>query len=485
MSTSPIRFGTDGWRAVVADDFTYANVRAVAQGVAWYVGDERRPLVVGHDSRFCAELFAREAARVLVANGRSVILLDRVAPTPAVSWSIIRHRAAGAMVITASHNSAEFNGIKYKPDFGGSAPPEVVAEIEKHTGRALDAGVTVMPFEEAQRSGRLELADPIPDFLEQIGTMVDLPRLRAHGLRVLHEAMYGAGAGLIARALEGGDTTVEQLHCERNPGFGGMHPEPIDRYMPEAMRRMAGGRFHVGIANDGDADRVGVIDERGRYVDQLKVMSLLAMYLLEQRGVRGDIVRSLTSSSMLDELGARFGVTVHEMPVGFKYIGQKMQETDAMFGCEESGGYAFRGHIPERDGILSGLIVAEMIVAYGMPLSAIVAHLEDLVGPHEYDRHDISFPREGYEERKQEVYRRMREEMPSSLGGTKVARVRDDDGFKFSLEDGSWVLIRMSGTEPLMRVYAEAPTKDRVEQLIAELARHAGVDTRPAAGVPA
>lgn len=482
MASSPIRFGTDGWRAIVADDFTYENVRAVAQAVAWYVGDDERPLVVGHDSRYCAELFAREAARVLVANGRRVLLLNRVTPTPAISWAVIRHKAAGAMAITASHNSAEFNGIKYKPDFGGSAPPEIVAEIERQTSRALSEGVSVVPFSDAMASGRLELVDPIPNYLEQIGTMVDLPRLRERGLRILHEAMYGAGAGLFAAAAGGGRTTVEQLHSERNPGFGGMHPEPIDRYMPDAMQRMAGGRFDVGIANDGDADRVGVIDENGRYVNQLQVMSLLAMYLLELRGERGDIVRSITSSSMLDELGQRFGVTVHEMPVGFKYIGQKMNETNALFGCEESGGYAFRGHIPERDGILSGLMVAEMIVSYGKPLSALVQHLEELVGPHAYARDDISFPRDGYEERKQDVYRRMQEHTPASFDGASVQRVRDDDGFKFYLDDGSWVLMRMSGTEPLMRVYAEAPTNERVRQLIGALEREAGVEAAETAG---
>ena len=481
MASSPIRFGTDGWRAVVADDFTYANVRAVAQAVAWYVDGDDRPLVVGHDSRYCAELFAREAARVLVANGRHVVLLNRVTPTPAISWTIIRRRAAGAMAITASHNSAEFNGIKYKPDFGGSAPPEVVTAIEHETVRALHEGAVTLTLDEAVSTGRLELADPIPDFLAQLATMVDMQRLRDSGLHILHEAMYGAGMGLLAEALGPGRTVVEQLHSERNPGFAGMHPEPIDRYMPEAMQRMAAGGFDACIANDGDADRVGVIDENGRYVNQLQVMSLLAMYLLEHRGERGDIVRSITSSSMLDKLGARFGVTVHEMPVGFKYIGQKMTETNALFGCEESGGYAFRGHIPERDGILSGLMVMDMMVGYGKSLSALVAHLEELVGPHAYARHDIAFPRDGYEERKQDVYRRFREHEPSSFEGNAVVRVRSDDGFKFYLDDGSWVLMRMSGTEPLMRVYAEAPTDERVQQLIAGMERLAGVDAPRAA----
>ncbi len=482
MTPNPIRFGTDGWRAVVADDFTYANVRAVAQGVATFLGSEVRPVVVGHDSRYCAELFAREVARVLVANGLNVVLLDRVTPTPAVSWAITQQHAAGGVVVTASHNSAEFNGIKYKPDFGGSAPPEIVAEIERHAEAALETGVIEMTYEEAAATGRLQVVDPLPDFFVQLGRMVDLDALRSHGLRVLHEAMYGAGAGLIARALGGGSTTVEELHGERNPGFGGMHPEPIDRYMPEAMERMQSGGFDLGIANDGDADRVGIIDETGKYINQLQVMALFAMYLLEKRGLRGDIVRSVTTSGMLDLLGERFGVTVHEMPVGFKYIGTKMMETDAILGGEESGGYAFRGHIPERDGILSGLMTASMIVDYGLPLSGILAHLEDLVGPHAYDRHDIRFPRDGYEERKEQIYARMRHNEPDSLAGSKVVRTRTDDGYKFYLDDGSWVLMRMSGTEPLMRIYAEATSRERVEQLIGALENQSGVNARIAVG---
>jgi alpha-D-glucose phosphate-specific phosphoglucomutase len=482
MTPNPIRFGTDGWRAVVADDFTYANVRAVAQGVATYLGAEARPVVIGHDSRYCAELFAREVARVLVANGLNVVLLDRVTPTPAVSWAITRQGAAGGIVVTASHNSAEFNGIKYKPDFGGSAPPEIVAQIERHSATALESGVTEMTYEEAVATGRLQTVDPLPDFFTQLGKMVDLEALRGHGLRVLHEAMYGAGMGLIARALGGGATTVVELHGERNPGFGGMHPEPIDRYMPEAMERMQSGGFDLGIANDGDADRVGIIDETGRYINQLQVMSLFAMYLLEKRGERGDIVRSVTTSGMLDKLGERFGVTVHEMPVGFKYIGTKMMETNAILGGEESGGYAFRGHIPERDGILSGLMMASMIVDYGLPLSAILAHLEELVGPHAYDRHDIRFPRDGYEERKEQIYARMQQNQPDNLAGSKVVRSRTDDGFKFYMDDGSWVLMRMSGTEPLMRVYAEATTHERVEELIVALENQSGANTRVAVG---
>ncbi len=471
-----IHFGTDGWRAVVGDDFTYGNVRAVAQGIAAYLDGESRPVVVGHDARYCAELFAREVARVLAANGLDVILLDRVTPTPAVSWTVVQRQAAGGVVVTASHNPMEFNGLKYKPDFGGSASPEVVAELEKNTLTALSDGVKTLSFDEAVSSGRVKLVDPLPSYCEQLGRMVDLDRLRAAGLKVAHEAMYGAGAGLIARVLEGGSTAVTELHGERNPGFGGMHPEPIDRYMPEAMALMARHGHDVLIANDGDADRVGIIDEAGRYVNQLEVMALFTMYLLEKRGERGDIVRSLTTTSMVDALGERFGVKVHELPVGFKYIGATMRETDALLGGEESGGFAFRGHIPERDGILAGLMIADMIVEYQEPLSALLSHLFELVGPHAYSRDDIRFDRDGYEKRKADVYKRMEEDSPKQLAGEEVVRTRTDDGFKFYLHDGSWALIRMSGTEPLMRVYSEAATKERVDELIGALEQHVGVE---------
>jgi len=482
VKPTPVHFGTDGWRGIVADDFTYTNVRAVAQAVAWYLEGDGRPVVVGHDTRFSAELFAREVARVLAANGRQVLLLDGPAPTQVSSWTVVARRAAGGVVVTASHNPPEFNGLKYKPDYGGSAPPEVVTELEKLTARAQEnEDVRAMSFSDAQAQGHVEMVDPRPAYIEQIGRMVDLPRLRSAGLRILHEAMHGSGAGYVKLLLDGGSTRVDELHADRNPGFGGMHPEPIEQYMPDAMARMGQGGYDLGIANDGDADRVGIVDERGVFVNQHQVMALLAMYLLEKRGERGALVRSLTSTGMVDKLGERFGVPVYELQVGFKYIGPKMTETDALFGGEESGGFGFRGHLPERDGILAGLMVAQMIVDYAMPLSRILAHLEDLVGPHAYARHDIRLVREEYQARKREMDARIGSDPPRELAGGRVVRTRSDDGFKFYLEDGSWVLVRFSGTEPLMRVYSEAPTRDRVDELLAALESYLGVSA-PAVG---
>ena len=440
-------------------------------------------MVVGHDSRYCAELFAREVAQVLVANGRRVILLDRVTPTPAVSWAITQHHAAGGIVVTASHNSAEFNGIKYKPDFGGSAPPEIVAEIERHTAVALEIG----RHRDDLRRGRRDRQLAVRSTRSRTSSSSSAGWSTSTGCAVTVCACSTRPCTAPARVSSrgrsaGGSTTVEELHGERNPGFGGMHPEPIDRYMPEAMERMKSGASTSASPTTATPIASASSTRHGRYINQLQVMALFAMYLLEKRGLRGDIVRSVTTSGMLDALGERFGVTVHEMPVGFKYIGTKMMETDAILGGEESGGYAFRGHIPERDGILSGLMMAAMIVDYGLPLSGILAHLEDLVGPHAYDRHDIRFPRDGYEERKEQIYARMQQNEPNDLAGSKVVRTRTDDGFKFYLDDGSWVLMRMSGTEPLMRVYAEATTRERVEQLITALENQSGVSERIAVG---
>lgn len=485
MTTQKIEFGTDGWRAVVADDFTYENVRYVAQGVAWYLADDARPVVVGHDTRYCAEQFSREVARVLAANGHSVILVDGPIPTPGVSWTVVDRKAAGAVMVTASHNPPEFNGLKYKPDYGGSAGPEIVEQLEHHTTRAQKEGVLTMPYAEAQEKGTVTLYDAYPSYAKQIGTMVDIPGLKKAGLNILHEPMYGAGLGLVSRILEGGATKVTELHGVRNPGFGGLHPEPIDRYMDEAMATMKKGGFDLCIANDGDADRVGIIDNTGRFVNQLEVAALLSLYFLEKRGIKGPLVRSLTSTSMLDRLGEKFGVPVFETMVGFKYIGPKMMAEDAILGAEESGGFAFRGHIPERDGILAGLLVAQMVVDYGKPLSEILVYLEKMVGRHCYARHDIRLEREGYADRKKAFYAQLTSNTPTELAGSQITSSRTDDGFKFYFKDGSWVLVRFSGTEPLIRVYSEAPTKERVAELLASLEAFLKIGDRPKAGAHA
>ena len=472
-----IKFGTDGWRAVIADDFTYESVRIATQGIAQYLVSRPNPsAVVGYDTRFSSDLFAREVSQVLAANGVAVHLIDAPAPTQVSTYAILDRKVSGGLVITASHNPYYFSGLKYKPEYAGSASPEVTNRLEEEIQRVMRGGrVRQVRFDAAVQEGRITVFDPKPAYIAQVNRLVKLDRIRAAGLRILHEPMYGASQGYVRALLDGGKTTVEEIHQERNPGFGGMHPEPIAQYMPEAMARMRSGKFDLGIANDGDADRVGIIDEKGTFVNQLQVMAVLMMFLVERRGWKGDVVRSLTSTSMADKLGERFGVTVHEMPVGFKYLGPKMMEVNGILAGEESGGFAFRGHIPERDGVLSGMMFADMIVDYGKPLSKILEHLTELVGPHFYARHDIHLDRQEYPARRQELYGRLQKELPTELAGNRVARSRTDDGFKLYLEDGSWVLIRFSGTEPLIRVYSEASSKERVDQLLAALEDQLGL----------
>lgn len=466
-----IEFGTDGWRGIIADDFTYANVRVAAQGVANYLRTSPKPsAVVGYDTRFASDRFAREVAQVLAGNGIECLVFLAPAPTQVSSWTVIDRKATGALVITASHNPYYFSGLKYKPDYGGSASPEVTARLEQEIAGVLASGtVHAEPYQEARRAGRVQEIDPRPSYLAQLGRMVDLEALRGAGLRVLADPMYGSGQGYVATVLGGGRTQVDEIHGEPNPSFGGMHPEPIPQNLTEALARMRAGGYDLGIANDGDADRVGIIDEGGVFINQLQVYALLMLYLLDVRQWRGPVVRSITTTSMADKLGALYGVEVHEVPVGFKHLGPKMMDTGAILAGEESGGFAFRGHIPERDGILSGIFFADMIVRYQKPLSQILRDLEAKVGPHCYARHDLPVDREGYARRRQAIYEDLRAHPPSELAGERVVHMRTDDGFKFYLGDGSWVLIRLSGTEPLIRVYSEAPTDARVRALIGAL----------------
>lgn len=478
MASPGISFGTDGWRGVVADDFTYANVRVVSQAVAQYLGNQPQDgrVVVGHDTRFCGELFAREVARVLAANSRRVLLLDRPCPTQAAAWMVVDAHALGGVVVTASHNPPEFNGLKYKPDYGGSASPEIVTALEAEVSKVLlHDSVREMPVDEAIEQGLVELVDPRPSYREQVGRLVDLGAIRAAGLRILHDAMYGAGAGYVTDLVQGGATTVQELHCDRNPGFGGLHPEPIPANLGEATELLRAGGFDLGIANDGDADRVGVFDGTGGFVDQLEVATMLMWHLCENRGWRGPVVRSLTSTVRLDALGEIYGCPVEELPVGFKYLGPRMQEVDAILGAEESGGFGFRGHIPERDGVLSGLMFAEMLAVTGLPLTELRAKVAALVGPHAYARRDHRFERSAYPGVRERLLHRMSTRPLERVGDERVANIRSDDGFKYWLEDGSWVLVRMSGTEPLMRVYCESTNPDRVRRLLDDFEGELGV----------
>ena len=473
MTGSPIRFGTDGWRAVIGDEFTFENVRACAQATALQVqetGLADRGMVVGYDTRFASEEFAAAAAEVLAANAIPVYLCDRPAPTPVIGYAILQRKAAGSVVITASHNPSQYSGFKVRTEYAGAAPPEVLTRIEAlltRSGRAPR-----LPLAEAKAKGLVETFDPQPEYLAHVSELVELGNLRTAGLRVVVDSMHGAGAGYLRRLLAGGKTRIWELRSARNPAFPGMHnPEPIPRNLSPLRRAVRRHRAQVGLATDGDADRLGVLDGEGRFVNQLQTFALLTYYLLEVRGLRGPIVKSLTTTGMVPRLGELYGVPVHETAVGFKHLGPKMRETDAIIAGEESGGYAFRGHLPERDGILSGLYFLDLMARRGKDAADLVAELFDKVGPHYYDRVDIEMsPQE-----RTRMESRLEGLRPKSIAGMKVTAIDRKDGLRFRLGDGAWALIRLSGTEPLMRIYTEVPREELVAKVLSEVRELTGV----------
>lgn len=470
-----IKFGTDGWRGIIAEDFTFDNVRVCSQGVANYVkeaGLARRGLIIGYDTRFASEDFAAAAAEVVAANGIKVYLCQKTTPTPVVSYSILAKKAGGAIVITASHNPANWNGFKYKLEQATSASPEVISELERHIAEILTTGsVKHIPLDQGLKQGVVERFDPSPSYLRHIGGLVDLERLRYAGLKVVVDSMYGAGAGYLSAILEGGSTEVVEIHGERNPLFPGIQPEPIALNLAELSALVKGSGASVGLATDGDADRIGIVDEKGAFLTPLHVFALLALYLLEVCGLRGAIIKTITSTSMVYRLGELFQVPVYETSVGFKYVGPKMIEEDALIGGEESGGFAFRGHIPERDGILCGLFFLDLMVRQKKSPSELIEYLYSKVGPHYYDRIDIEFPKE----EREAIIDRLAKSRPSQIDNLKLEEGGTSDGFRFLLADGTWLLIRFSGTEPILRIYAESDSPKRVEKLLAEGRRMAGV----------
>jgi len=471
--TGEIKFGTDGWRGRIADDYTFANLGRCAQGFAKYLLDQGKGgewIVVGHDKRFHSENFAAYVAEVLAGNGLFVSLTSGPTPTPVIAYAVVDQKAAGAVNITASHNPPEDNGFKVRDEYGGAIPPEGLAQIEAAIPDNAKA-VKRMPMSEALDAGRIALFEAAPAYIEHLGDLIDLQPIRDAGLSVLIDPMWGNGAGWFPRLLSGGRTVIQEIHNERNPIFPEMkRPEPIPPNVDAGLRKLLELKADVLLITDGDADRVGVGDERGTFIDQLRVYALLAYYLLEVRGLRGPIVKTLSTTTMLNKLGKLYGVPVHETGVGFKFVAPKMLETDALIGGEESGGYAFRGNVPERDGILAGLYLLDMMVRRGKKPGELLDELFAKVGAHYYKRIDSRF---GGDRRERE--QRILRASPSHLGGLAVTELVTVDGYLFRLEDGGWLLIRFSGTEPLMRVYTETTHADRVDAILEDGLRIAGL----------
>ncbi len=472
-----ITFGTDGWRGKIAEDYTFDNVRRCAQGFARYLLDKGMAeggVVVGYDRRFVSEHFAEAVAEVMAAHDIHVHLTQGATPTPVISYSVVALEAGGAVNITASHNPPSDNGFKVRDRYGAAIDPHDLKEIEALIPPIEE--VKCLPLDEAEAKGLVERFDPVPAYIEHLKDLIDVEPIRRAGLLVVHDAMWGNGAGWFERILGGGETHIVSIRQERNPLFPGMiRPEPIPPNIEACQEKVRELGADVGIINDGDADRIGLVDEKGGFLNQLQVYGLLSLYLLQVRGWRGPIVKTLSTTSMLDKLGEIYGVPVYHTGVGFKFVAPKMLEVDAIIGGEESGGYAFRGNIPERDGILAPLFFLDFMVQTGKSPSQLLEYLYEVVGArYFYDRIDRYFsPEEG-----EAVRRRVKEARPKLLAGLQVTGLDITDGYKYSLEDGGWLLIRFSGTEPgLIRIYCETTHEDKVGALLEEGMGLAGLAT--------
>ena len=469
-----IKFGTDGWRAIIAEDFTFENVRYAAAGIASYInerGGARKGMVIGYDTRFLSKEFAEAVVEVLTAAGLKVYLCDKAAPTPVISYNIITHKAAGGVVITSSHNSPEWNGLKYKPEYAGSSSPEINAALELKIAAAQKTGkITRISLEKARESELLQTIDPDDDYIPHILKLVDIDKISNAGLNIIVDPMYGAGAGYLKKLIRG-KTKVREIQGTRNPAFPGMkQPEPVAINLSKLMSAVPRIRADVGLATDGDADRLGVVDEKGEFVTQLQTYGLLAYYVLEIRGERGPIVKSVTTTNMINRLGELYKVPVIETPVGFKFIAPIMMSQKAIIGGEESGGYGFAGHIPERDGVLSALYFLDLMVRTNKRPAQLLKELYKKVGPHYYDRLDIPF-----DSAKKDTVIQKAKVSPGSIGGVKVKNVNTLEGVRYLLEDGSWVMVRFSGTEPLVRIYCEASSLKRVKECLSEIKSYIGL----------
>jgi phosphomannomutase len=461
---TPIKFGTDGWRAIIAEDFTFTNVARVAQATADYwranpVAGTKAKVIVGYDRRFLSNEFAARVAEILAGNGFAVVLTDAPCPTQSVSFAVKAAKAVGGVMITASHNPPAFDGFKLKGHFGGSAEPAMCAAIEK----LLDQSeVKSIPLADALKSRQVVVKDIQPPYFAAIKKLVDFPLIAKSRLKFAHDALFGVGAGCFDRLLAGTTCKVSTINAPHDPSFGGINPEPIEKNYRNAQAFLAKHPHDICLVTDGDADRVGGMDGRGGYLTTHNLICLLLLHFIKNRRGRGRVIKALTTTSMVDKICAAHGLELVETGVGFKYIAAEMIKGDVLLGFEESGGIGYPGHIPERDGILSGLMLLELLATERKPVGKLLAGLEKEFGPHRYARIDTHFPLE----KRAALMEHCKSNPPAALLGSPLAGVKSHDGVKFIAQDGSWLMLRGSGTEPILRIYAEAKSDADAQKLL-------------------
>jgi alpha-D-glucose phosphate-specific phosphoglucomutase len=465
-----IHFGTDGWRAIIADTFTYENVRLVTQAVAdtlndAYTGDALPEVVVGYDTRFMSDRFAYEVARVLAANNIVTWLTRSDAPTPAISYNVKAKGAAAGIVITASHNPPRYNGFKLKSAYGGSATAEACAQVEARLADNQRAGrePRLMNYDEAIAQDRIRRFDPSWVYYEHLSTLIDLDKINERAPTMVADSMWGSGRGAFSSILSRTRCRVTEIRNVLNPGFGGIHPEPILHFLNDLVAAVRNVQAQVGLATDGDADRIGAVDALGNFVDPHTIFALTLRHLVENKGQFGEVVKTVSTTLMIDTLAERYGLPVHETPVGFNHIADLMMNRDILIGGEESGGISVRGHIPEGDGILMGLMLLEVMSQTRAPLHEIIADLQREFGPAHYARIDTHLE---HQLPKKQIVAALAEHAPAEIAGQHTARVNTLDGVKYTLADHSWLLIRPSGTEPVLRIYAEGRSPEMVQAML-------------------
>ncbi|MFC1496343.1 phosphoglucomutase/phosphomannomutase family protein [Candidatus Margulisiibacteriota bacterium] len=465
MNKSEIMFGTDGWRAIISDEFTFANVRKVAQAIAAYLREKSKDktekpqlknqklIIIGYDARFLADKFAVEIAKVMKGNGISSLITERDTPTPIVAWSIKDKNALGAVMLTASHNPAEYCGIKFIPDYAGPATEEITKQIEENLRRE-------MRDERRETKATIEHFEPGERYFTYIEKFIDVQAIQKAQPKVVYDPMYGSGRGYLDKLLEKFGARVEEIHNYRDVLFGGQNPEPANNLLTALKAKVLELKYDLGVASDGDADRFGIVDERGNFLDANKVIPLVFNYLIE-KGIKGAVVRSIATTSLVDEIAKEHKIKVHETKVGFKHIAQIMMNEPVIIGGEESGGLSILGHIPEKDGLIADLLVVEMVSKKKKPLSRLWRELANKYGPYEYKRQKLGTT----DEKKKKLMQKLNDNPPRQIGNLAVSAVKTIDGVKIILEDNSWLLVRPSGTEPIMRIYYEAKNESALASI--------------------